>query len=91
MTIGGVYHRKEVPLSKGGSITLHLWDTGGEERFRAMAPLYYRDANAAVLVYDVQDPKSLDSLNYWLKELNDKVKSEGMVLCCAGNKCDVEP
>ena len=55
-----------------------------------MAPLYYRDANAAVLVYDVQDSKSLESLNYWLKELDEKVKSDGMVLCCAGNKCDID-
>jgi len=39
-----------------------MWDTGGEERFRAMAPLYYRDANAAVLVYDIKDVKTFDSV-----------------------------
>lgn len=34
VTIGGVYHRKEVNLKNGNNLTLHLWDTGGEERFR---------------------------------------------------------
>ncbi len=77
-------------LKTGGQLTLHLWDTGGEERFRAMAPLYYRDANAAVLVYDVQEAKSFESLNFWLKELDEKVKQEGLVLACAGNKCDAD-
>ncbi len=68
---------------------MHLWDTGGEERFRAMAPLYYRDANAAILVFDVTDPKSFKSIEYWHKELDSLVKNEGLVLVLAGNKCDL--
>lgn len=35
-----------------------------------MVPLYYRDANAAILVYDVKELKSFESLNFWLKELD---------------------
>lgn len=46
---------------------LHLWDTSGEERFRAMAPLYYRDAKAMIVVYDVTDMNSFDAIGkYWL-------------------------
>lgn len=71
-------------------MVLHLWDTGGEERFKAMAPLYYRDANVAILVYDVKEKKSFEGINFWLKELNDKVRQDGLVLGLAGNKCDVE-
>lgn len=55
-------------------MVLHLWDTGGEERFKAMAPLYYRDANVAILVYSIKDKKTFESINFWLKELNDKVR-----------------
>ncbi len=57
---------------------------------RAMTPLYYRDANAAILVFDVTDSKSFDSMSFWLKELDSKVKAEGLVLALAGNKCDVD-
>jgi len=53
-----------------------------------MAPLYYRDADAAILVYDVKSLKSFDSLKFWMGELEDRVKNEGLVLGLAGNKCD---
>ena len=56
-----------------------------------MTNLYYRDAQVAILTYDVTNEQSLDSLNYWLNELNDKVEMENMILCLAGNKNDVEP
>ena len=88
-TIGGAYMQQKVTLKKGISLKMHLWDTGGEERFRAMAPLYYRDANAAVLVYDVSNKASFDSIQYWLNELDSKVKQDGLVLALAGNKCDL--
>ena len=44
-TVGGAYLQQKVVLNNGVSIKLHLWDTGGQERFRAMTNLYYRDAN----------------------------------------------
>lgn len=89
VTIGGAYIQQKVQLKNGSSLKLHLWDTGGEERFRAMAPLYYRDANAAVLVYDVSNKATYDSIRYWLNELDSKVKQDGLVLALAGNKCDL--
>ncbi|KRX03316.1 P-loop containing nucleoside triphosphate hydrolase [Pseudocohnilembus persalinus] len=88
VTIGAVYHRKQVQLQNNYQLTLHLWDTGGEERFKAMAPLYYRDADAAILVYDQTEAKTFDSINFWLQELDNKVKNEGLILGLAGNKCD---
>ncbi len=89
VTIGGAYIQQKVTLKNGSSLKLHLWDTGGEERFRAMAPLYYRDANAAVLVYDVSNKSSFDSIKFWLNELDSKVKQDGLVMALAGNKCDL--
>eukprot|EP01017_Pseudomicrothorax_dubius_P020588 TRINITY_DN2240_c0_g1_i2.p1 TRINITY_DN2240_c0_g1~~TRINITY_DN2240_c0_g1_i2.p1 ORF type:complete len:195 (+),score=33.74 TRINITY_DN2240_c0_g1_i2:113-697(+) len=89
VTIGGAYLNKSIDLKSGQTVRLHLWDTGGEERFRAMAPLYYRDASVAILVYDVLDAKSFKSLEYWIKELDNKVKQDKLILALAGNKCDV--
>lgn len=62
-------------------------------------PLYYRDAQAAILVYDVTDPSSFKDLNYWIEELENKVKTDGMILGyflfykfrLVGNKNDVDP
>ena len=90
-TIGGAYLQKKVILANGIAIKLHLWDTGGQERFRAMANLYYRDANAAILTYDVTNEYSFKSIEYWLNELRFKINEDGLILCLAGNKCDVGP
>jgi len=54
-----------------------------------MAPLYYRDAQAALLVYDISDTRTFSSLDYWVRELDEKVRDENMVLFMAGNKADL--
>lgn len=45
----------------GKSVTLSIWDTAGQERFHALGPIYYRDSNGAVLVYDITDQARLVS------------------------------
>jgi small GTP-binding protein len=89
-TIGGAYMQQKIVLNNGATIKLHIWDTGGQERFRSMANLYYRDASAAILTYDITNEKSFDSINYWVEELRHKCDQEKLILCLAGNKCDVE-
>jgi small GTP-binding protein len=89
-TIGGAYQQQKVVLSNGQTIKYHIWDTGGQERFRSMGNLYYKDASAAILTYDITNEKSLDGLNYWIDELKNKCNTEKMVICLVGNKCDVE-
>lgn len=49
---------------------LQIWDTAGQERFRSIAPLYYRNSFAVVLVFDLSRQQSFDSLNFWLKDLD---------------------
>ena len=90
-TIGGAYQQQNIVVENDIKMKLHIWDTSGQDRFRAMTNLYYRDAQVAILTYDVTNPQSLESLDYWLKELNDKVDQDNMLLCLAGNKNDVDP
>ncbi len=90
-TIGGAYQQQNIVLNNGVKMKLHIWDTSGQDRFRSMTNLYYRDAHVAILTYDVTNEQSLESLNYWLKELSDKVDQDNMLLCLAGNKTDVDP
>lgn len=90
VTIGGAYLQQKLVLNNGQVIKFHIWDTGGQERFRSMANLYYQDAAAAILTYDVTNDKTFDSLNYWINELQNKVDQDKIVLCLAGNKCDCD-
>ncbi|PHJ17927.1 rab5b protein [Cystoisospora suis] len=88
VTIGAAFLQQTVRVDKEGSqVKLYIWDTGGQERFRAMAPLYYRDAAGAVVVYDVTAPSSMDAVKFWVREL----KQRGPANCCiavAANKSD---
>jgi len=73
----------------GQSLTLAVWDTAGQERFHALGPIYYRDANGALLVYDITDNDSFARVQNWVKELR-KMLGTDIVLAIAGNKCDLE-
>ena len=88
-TIGGAYQQQKVVLPNGSMVKLHIWDTSGQERFRAMTNLYYRDAQVAILTYDITNQQSFSSIDFWIKELKYKVENENMILCLVGNKCDV--
>lgn len=70
------------------SIKFELWDTAGQERYRALAPMYYRNADAAVLVFDVTDNESFEALQSWFYELQKNVPDCIIVLC--GNKLDLD-
>lgn len=74
---------------------LHIWDTGGSEKFRSMIKLYYKDAAAAIICYDVTDEKSFHSVHYWINQMNENASNSGegsnFVMALAGNKCDLDP
>ena len=82
--------QQNIILSNGTTVKYHIWDTGGQERFRSMANLYYRDASAAILTYDMTSEKTFESINYWIEELRNKCDQDKLVLCLAANKCDVD-
>jgi Ras-related protein Rab-5C len=51
-------------------LKLHIWDTAGSEKVQSVAPLCYKDAHAAVVVYSVDDEPSFAKLNYWIEQLD---------------------
>lgn len=71
------------------SVKLSIWDTAGQERFHALGPLYYRDANGALLVYDITDMQSFERVGRWVKELR-KIVGPDIAIVIAGNKSDLE-
>jgi Ras-related protein Rab-21 len=64
-------------------------DTAGQERFHALGPIYYRDADGALLVYDITDVDSFNRVKNWVKELRKMLGSE-IPIIIAGNKADLE-
>jgi small GTP-binding protein len=87
-TIGAFFLSKKINVS-GNSIKLQIWDTAGQERFRAMAPMYYRGADAAVLVVDVTDVNSFVTMKGWVDELHSNNMDKEIVLSIACNKTDL--
>lgn len=67
----------------------HIWDTAGQEIFRNVVPLYFRDASCAILVYSLTDEDSLTELDDWLKVLASNNQSE-VPLVVIANKCDLD-
>lgn len=65
-----------------------IWDTAGQERFHSLAPMYYRNAQAAVVVYDITKGPSLDKAKSWVKELQRQA-NPNIVIALAGNKLDL--
>ena len=90
-TTPGASFMKKQMIIDDNSVNFQLWDTAGQERFRSIAPMYYRGANAVLLVYEVANQQSfLEIEKYWLEEVRSK-SSTNTVICAVQNKCDIEP
>ena len=74
---------------EGQNLELLIWDTAGQEVYRGLAPMYYRSALIAFIVYDVTKNESFDSVSYWIRELKTNVEENIVILVC-GNKVDLE-
>ncbi|XP_065776331.1 ras-related protein Rab-26 isoform X5 [Muntiacus reevesi] len=71
----------------GMKVKLQIWDTAGQERFRSVTHAYYRDAHALLLLYDVTNKASFDSIQAWLMEIQEHAQDD-VVLMLLGNKVD---
>lgn len=87
-TIGASFLQKRLKV-KGVDVSLQIWDTAGQERFRSMAPMYYKQAKAAICVFDMTNEESFHRLSAWIKDLKQHADPNAVV-CIAGNKCDKE-
>ncbi|XP_017893434.2 ras-related protein RabJ [Ceratina calcarata] len=86
-TIGASFFTCKLNLENAG-VVLQVWDTAGQERFRSMAPMYYRNANAAMLVFDLTQYNTFTAMKRWVSELHKHIE-ESIVLVVIGNKSDL--
>ena len=88
-TTGGTFSTKSVVCDGGKVLKFEIWDTAGQEKYRSLTTMFYKDANAAVMVYDVTRKESFDELkNYWSGQIRDS-SPENIILAIAGNKSDL--
>lgn len=86
-TIGAAFLTQKISLPSR-IIKFEIWDTAGQERFASLAPMYYRNAQAALVVYDLTKPTSLIKAKHWVAELQRQA-SPGIVIALVGNKLDL--
>lgn len=86
-TIGAAFLTQKCNLPSR-TIKFEIWDTAGQERFASLAPMYYRNAQAALVVYDLTKPTSLIKAKHWVAELQRQA-SPGIVIALVGNKLDL--
>jgi len=88
VTVGFDYMNKEITIGKK-KVNIQLWDTAGTEMFQSLSSSYYRNSCGALVVFDVLDRKSFESLNTWInyyREHRDQKYEELIYLI--GNKID---
>jgi Ras-related protein Rab-7A len=91
-TIGADFLTKEVMIDEK-LVTLQIWDTAGQERFQSLGVAFYRGADSCVLVHDITDSKSFESLEAWMDEFLAHAaprNAESFPFVVLGNKADLD-
>ncbi|XP_078458176.1 ras-related protein Rab-5C-like [Lampetra fluviatilis] len=87
-TVGAAYTSHVVHLDDT-AVKFEIWDTAGQERYHSLAPMYYRGAQAAIVVYDITRKDTFVRAQEWVKELQRRGPPR-IVIALAGNKADLE-
>lgn len=87
-TLGACYASTKLPTPNGQCL-LQIWDTSGQDRYRSLAPIYYRGARVVLLVFSIVDVKSFEAIDYWVTSLRDNTGGVS-TLFLIGNKLDLE-
>lgn len=90
-TIGIDFRVKTFNLN-GETIKIQIWDTAGQERFRSVIRSYYRLAASIIIVFDLSNRESFDSIDRWMKEIEDNTEFSirDIVIMLIGNKSDIK-
>ena len=88
-TIGLDYRLKTMILNDQKIVKVQLWDTAGQDKFRAITRNYYKGAKGIILIYDVTNIKSYENIKKWINEIKEEI-SENVTIVLIGNKIDNE-
>ncbi len=86
-TIGLDYRLKSMTLKSGKNVKVQIWDTAGQDRFRAITKNYYKGAHGIILIYDVTNQLSFDNVSNWINQIKEEA-SDKVTIFLVGNKID---
>ena len=87
-TVGAAFHSFSTTVN-GNQENIQVWDTAGQEKYRSLGPVYYRNASCAILVYDVTERSSFKDLDEWINTFRSAA-GDGPPIVIVGNKVDLE-
>lgn len=86
-TIGAVFHTYERSYN-GTDVVMQIWDTAGQEKYRSLGPIYYRNSVAGICVFDMTNKETLSGLEKWISEFRKQTNDP--ILYIVGNKIDIQ-
>ncbi|NXU68940.1 RB39B protein, partial [Horornis vulcanius] len=88
-TVGVDFYVQFVELEPGLQVKLQFWDTAGQERFRSVTRSYYRNSAGGMLLFDLTNRASFESIRRWHQEVTDTIQPFRMVFLLVGHKSDL--
>ena len=85
----GATHQMTLRDVKGYRLNVQIWDTAGQEKFRALGPIYFRDSHGAIIVYDQTKLETFENIKNWINSYI-KTAGENTIIAIAANKSDLE-
>lgn len=87
-TIGLDYRLKMINLPDNRVVKMQIWDTAGQDRFRAITKNYYKGAHGIILIFDVTSTASFSNIKNWLQQIKENT-SDKIQITLVGNKIDM--
>nr|XP_033809701.1 ras-related protein Rab-39B-like [Geotrypetes seraphini] len=89
-TVGVDFYVQFLEVEPGIYVKLQFWDTAGQERFRSVTRSYYRNSAGVLLMFDLTNRKSFESILLWYREVTEWVQPVKMTFLLVGHKSDLE-
>ena len=88
-TMGLDYRLKSMKLKNGKDIKLQMWDTAGQDRYRAITKNYYKGSHGILLLYDITNIQTFESVKQWVTQIREEA-TQNVIVYLVGNKSDME-
>ena len=87
-TLGIDFKQKKIKLKDGRDVRLRIFDTAGQERFKAVSVSFIKKADGVILIYDISDIESFEAVENWIKSIRE-IGKDKLPIILVGNKCDL--